>query len=139
MSGTEVPERSAILEVDQLKVNFYTRRGVVQAVRGVSFDIHSGEVLGLVGESGSGKSVTSQAIMGLTELPGKVLSGDIRWKGSSLVRGSGSRELMRRVRGREISMVFQDPMTSLNPVFTIGNQMVEATRRHLGLTEKGGT
>ena len=136
MSGTEVPERNAILEVDQLKVNFFTRRGVVQAVRGVSFDIYSGEVLGLVGESGSGKSVTSQAIMGLTELPGKVIGGDIRWKGSSLVRGSGSRELMRRVRGREISMVFQDPMTSLNPVFTIGNQMIEATRRHLGLTKK---
>lgn len=125
-----------ILEVDALRVQFFTRRGVVEAVRDVSFEIRAGEVLGLVGESGSGKSVTSQAIMGLTELPGKITGGDIRWRGESLVLGSGADAAMRRVRGREMAMVFQDPMTSLNPLFTIGNQMMEATRRHLGLSRR---
>jgi ABC-type dipeptide/oligopeptide/nickel transport system ATPase component len=91
--------------------------GTVQAVRDVSFHIEPGETLGIVGESGSGKSVTAQALLGLIELPGKITGGDVLWKGESLV-GEGSDKVLDRVRGNEIAMVFQDPMTSLNPVFT---------------------
>ena len=125
-----------LLEVENLQVRFFTRRGVVKAVRDVSFEIDRGETVGLVGESGSGKSVTAQAVMGLTELPGRVTGGDVRWKGRSLIRGQGSNEAMKQVRGNEISMVFQDPMTSLNPVFTVGNQLAEVTRRHLGYSSR---
>jgi len=125
-----------LLEVDKLQVRFFTRRGAVHAVRDVSFGIGRGETVGLVGESGSGKSVTSQAIMGLIELPGSITGGDVRWKGQSLVRGPTAVADMKRVRGNEISMVFQDPMTSLNPVFTIGSQLTEVTRRHLGYSRK---
>ncbi|HSL59505.1 MAG TPA: ABC transporter ATP-binding protein [Acidimicrobiales bacterium] len=125
-----------LLDVEDLQVRFFTRRGVVQAVRDVTFSVRRGEVLGLVGESGSGKSVTSQAIMGLTELPGRITGGDVRWKGRSLVQGRQAPAELRRVRGNEISMVFQDPMTSLNPVYTIGNQLAEVTRRHLGYSKK---
>ncbi len=121
-----------LLQVDDLQVRFLTRRGVVQAVRDVTFHIDRGETVGLVGESGSGKSVTAQAIMGLTELPGRITGGDVRWKGESLVRGPNAGAELKRVRGNEISMVFQDPMTSLNPVFSVGNQLTEVTRRHLG-------
>ncbi|HEY7627517.1 MAG TPA: ABC transporter ATP-binding protein [Ilumatobacteraceae bacterium] len=120
-----------MLEVDHLNVKFFTRRGVVHAVRDVSFTVARGESLGLVGESGSGKSVTAQALLGLTELPGKVTSGDVRWKGQSLVDNAES--TLARVRGNEIAMVFQDPMTSLNPVFTIGMQITEVLRRHRGM------
>src|SRR5690606_25268976 len=110
--GREVTDRGeSILEVEDLEVKFFTRRGVVQAVRDVTFTMNRGEVLGLVGESGSGKSVTSQAIMGLTELPGRITGGDVRWKGTSLLRGRKAADEMRRVRGNEIAMVFQDPMT----------------------------
>jgi len=133
-------ERAApILEVEDLEVKFFTRRGIVHAVRDVSFTIGRGEVMGLVGESGSGKSVTSGAIMGLTELPGQITGGDVRWKGTSLVRGSKAGDTMRRVRGTEIAMIFQDPMTSLNPVFTIGSQMREVTKHHLGMSKKQGS
>jgi peptide/nickel transport system ATP-binding protein len=124
-----------ILEVENLKVEFFTRRGTVQAVRDVSFSVHPGETLGLVGESGSGKSVTAQALIGLTELPGKITGGDVRWKGETLV-GKGADKTIERVRGREIAMVFQDPMTSLNPVYTVGMQMTEVIRRHLKLDKK---
>ena len=135
--GGDPSER--ILEVEDLEVNFFTRRGVVQAVRDVSFSIRRGEVLGLVGESGSGKSVTSQAIMGLTELPGQITGGDIRWKSESLLLGPKAAERVRKVRGNQISMIFQDPMTSLNPLFTIGSQLREVTRRHLGMSKKQST
>ena len=128
-----------LLTVDDLQVRFFTRRGVVQAVSNVTFHIDLGETVGLVGESGSGKSVTAQAIMGLTELPGRITGGDVIWKGNSLVRGPGVKAELKRVRGSEISMVFQDPMTSLNPVFTIGNQLIEVTRRHLGYTRRQAT
>jgi peptide/nickel transport system ATP-binding protein len=128
------PAGAAILEVDHLCVQFFTRRGTVQAVRDVSFDIRPGETLGLVGESGSGKSVTAQALLGLTELPGRITSGDVRWKGESLVHDAAA--TIERVRGREIAMVFQDPMTSLDPVFTIGMQIGEVLRRHLGMSKK---
>ena len=125
-----------LLAVDGLDVRFFTRRGAVHAVRDVSFDIGRGETVGLVGESGSGKSVTSQAIMGLTELPGRITGGDVRWKGTSLVHGPDAERERKRVCGSEISMVFQDPMTSLNPVFSIGNQLAEVTRHHLGYGRK---
>jgi peptide/nickel transport system ATP-binding protein len=128
---TEAP----LLEVDALRVEFLTRRGVVQGVRGASFAIHPGESLALVGESGSGKSVTSKAIMGLVDLPGRVVGGDVRYKGRSLLGRDGER-WSRQVRGREISIVFQDPMTSLNPLLTIGTQLTEALRRHRRVSKK---
>ena len=123
-----------LLEVEHLTIKFFTRRGVVHAVRDVSFAVSKGETLGLVGESGSGKSVTAQALLGLTELPGKITSGDVRWKGHSLVHDADA--TLARVRGNEIAMVFQDPMTSLNPVFTIGMQITEVLRRHMGMNRR---
>jgi oligopeptide/dipeptide ABC transporter ATP-binding protein len=129
-----VADGGVLLEVDHLSVQFFTRRGRVQAVRDVTFSISKGETLGLVGESGSGKSVTAQALMGLIELPGRITNGDVRWKGDSLVRDA--EKTLQRVRGREIAMVFQDPMTSLNPVFTIGTQIAEVMRQHLGMSRR---
>jgi peptide/nickel transport system ATP-binding protein len=123
-----------LLEVDHLEVQFFTRRGTVQAVRGVSFTLDRGETLGVVGESGSGKSVMAQTLLGLTELPGKITGGDVRWKGQSLVHDADG--VLSRVRGKEIAMVFQDPMTSLNPLFTIGTQIGEVVRRHIGASKK---
>jgi oligopeptide/dipeptide ABC transporter ATP-binding protein len=125
-----------VLEVDHLQVDFVTRRGTVHAVRDVSFSIGTGETLGLVGESGSGKSVTAQALLGMIELPGRIVGGDVRWKGQSLVHPPHAAATIERIRGREIAMVFQDPMTSLDPVFTVGSQMVEVLRRHRKLTRK---
>jgi len=124
-----------LLEVDDLDVRFFTRSGVVEAVRGVSLSIAPGETVGLVGESGSGKSVTSLAILGLIQLPGKICSGDIRWKGRSLLDKQG-RRYARSIRGKELAVVFQDPMTSLNPLFTVGQQIGEVLRRHLGLSRE---
>jgi oligopeptide/dipeptide ABC transporter ATP-binding protein len=124
-------DTATILEVENLQVDFFTRRGTVHAVRDVSFDLRKGETLGIVGESGSGKSVTAQVLLGLTELPGKVTGGDVRWKGESLLNGKSAKHTLERVRGHEIAMVFQDPMTSLNPVYTVGMQMSEVLRRHL--------
>jgi peptide/nickel transport system ATP-binding protein len=123
-----------LLEIDNLSVHFTTRRGTVQAVRGVSLSIGKGETLGLVGESGSGKSVTSQAAMGLVHVPGQIVGGDIRWKGRSLL-GEEGRAYARAVRGCQMSMIFQDAMTSLNPLFTCGAQIVEVLRRHMGLSK----
>lgn len=125
---------SVILEVDNVRVDFFTRRGVVQAVRGVTFQLHQGETLGLVGESGSGKSVLAQTLLGLVEMPGKITGGDVRWKGQSLVHDAEA--TLQRVRGKEIAMVFQDPMTSLNPLFTVGTQITEVCRRHLRCSKK---
>jgi oligopeptide/dipeptide ABC transporter ATP-binding protein len=124
----------ALLQVNHLFVKFFTRRGTVHAVRDVSFHINRGETLGLVGESGSGKSVTAQALMGLIDLPGKITGGDVLWKGQSLL-GESTR-LLRQVRGKDIAMVFQDPMTSLNPLFTVGAQIGEVLRRHLGMNRR---
>jgi peptide/nickel transport system ATP-binding protein len=121
-----------LLEVDDLRVDFVTRRGVVQAVRGVSLAIGPGETLGIVGESGSGKSVTVQAAMGLVAAPGSIAGGDVRWRGGSLL-GPEGQGLGRRVRGREMAMVFQDAMTSLDPIFTCGAQIGEVLVRHLGM------
>jgi peptide/nickel transport system ATP-binding protein len=126
------PREPALLEIDNLVVHFTTRHGVVQGVRGVNLAVRAGETLGIVGESGSGKSVTVQSVMGLINVPGEIMGGDIRWKGRSLL-GPGGRVYMESVRGREIAMIFQDPMTSLDPLFSIGTQISEVLRRHLGL------
>jgi len=125
-----------LLEVVDLEVDFFTRRGVARGVRGVSLHVDKGETLGLVGESGSGKSVTVSAAMGLTELPGKVTAGDVLWKGESVLHGKRAAARLRSIRGKELAMVFQDPMTSLNPLFTIGSQLGEVLRRHMGMSKK---
>ncbi|MEH7455122.1 ABC transporter ATP-binding protein [Gottfriedia acidiceleris] len=120
---------SKILEVKDLCVSFYTHAGEVQAVRGVSFDLKKGETLAIVGESGSGKSVTSKALMGLIpNPPGKIKSGEILFDGKDLAKLSDKE--MQNIRGKEISMIFQDPMTSLNPVLTIGYQITEGLIKH---------
>jgi peptide/nickel transport system ATP-binding protein len=121
----------AVLDVVDLQVEFRTDEGHVQAVRGVSYQLRRGEVLGIVGESGSGKSVTSLAVMGL--LPGSArVAGSVRFSGTELLGAPDSQ--LRRVRGQGISMIFQDPMTSLNPVYTVGYQIAEAIRAHHHLT-----
>jgi len=124
-----------LLEIQDLEVHFTTRGGIVQGARGVNLHVYRGETLGLVGESGSGKSVTVQAVLGLINVPGEIVSGDIRWKGRSLLSAGGRRRLQ-KVRGRQIAMIFQDPMTSLNPVFTVGAQLTEVLRFHLKMTRR---
>jgi oligopeptide/dipeptide ABC transporter ATP-binding protein len=124
----------AILEVDNLRTYFKTREGEVHAVDGVSFTLEKGETLGIVGESGCGKSVTALSIMGLVPMPGRVVSGTAIFDGRDLI-GRKQREL-ENIRGREIGMIFQDPMTSLNPTLTIGTQITESLRRHLGMTRE---
>ncbi|HBF58927.1 MAG TPA: peptide ABC transporter ATP-binding protein, partial [Exiguobacterium sp.] len=122
-----------ILSVRDLNVAFHTYAGTVQAVRGVSFDLKKGETLAIVGESGSGKSVTSKAIMRLIpNPPGEITKGEILFEGRDLVKLSDKE--MQKVRGRDIAMIFQDPMTSLNPTMTIYKQIAEGLKRHQGLT-----
>jgi len=124
-----------LLEVDDLHMYFYTRDGVVKAVDGVSFTLEPGETLGVVGESGSGKSVKAMSIMRLIpEPPGKVVSGDIRFKGESILSMTDKEQ--RTLRGNRIAMIFQDPMTSLNPVHRIGKQIAEPLRLHKGMNRK---
>jgi oligopeptide transport system ATP-binding protein len=125
---------TSLLSVDDLRVQFKTSRGRVYAVNGVSFDIDPGETLGLVGESGCGKSVTSLAVLGILARNGRVTSGRAVFEGRDLIGLSDSD--LRRIRGREIAMIFQDPMTSLNPVLTIGRQIREALQTHLGLDKR---
>ncbi len=123
-----------ILEVKGLKTYFYTEEGVVPAVDGLDFTLHNGETLAIVGESGCGKSVTSLSILGLIpNPPGKIIEGGIVYHGEDLTKVSEKR--MRQIRGKEISMIFQEPMTSLNPVFTIGRQIMESLLFH-GETDK---
>ncbi|QEN08440.1 ABC transporter ATP-binding protein [Oceanispirochaeta crateris] len=117
-----------LLEVKNVKTSFFTHHGEIQAVRGASFQLKKGGVLGIVGESGSGKSVTALSIMGLIDEPGRIKEGEILFGGKDLAKLS-QKELS-DLRGNEIAMIFQDPMTSLNPVYTIKNQMVEVIRRH---------
>jgi peptide/nickel transport system ATP-binding protein len=124
-----------VLSVRDLRVAFLNRRGAQLAVDGVSFDIARGEVLGVVGESGAGKSVTGAAIVDLIEPPGLVVGGEVHLNGRR-IDGLGS-EAMRRIRGRRIGMVFQDPLTSLNPLYRIGDQIVETIRAHSRITEQG--
>lgn len=121
-----------LLSVRNLKTHFFTDDGVIPAVDGISFDLDRGGTIGIVGESGCGKSVTSLSIMGLIpQPPGKIMDGEIIFEGQDLLKLS--EEEMRHVRGNEISMIFQEPMTSLNPVFTVGNQISEAIMLHQGL------
>ncbi len=119
----------ALLEVDRLKVEFPTRRGTLLALDEVSFDIAPGEILGVVGESGAGKSLTGAAIIGLLEPPGRVAGGEIRFEGQRI--DNLPREKMRSIRGRRIGAIFQDPLTSLNPLYSVGRQLVETIRTHL--------
>ena len=123
----------ALLEVEDLRTYFKTREGEVHAVDGVSFEVEEGSVLGIVGESGCGKSVTSLSIMGLVQPPGRVVSGSIRFEDRELTTMSD--KALEDVRGKQIAMIFQDPMTSLNPTLTIGTQITETIRRHLGLSK----
>jgi oligopeptide/dipeptide ABC transporter ATP-binding protein len=124
----------SLLSVEDLRVEFWTQRGTVYAVNGVSFDIAAGETLGIVGESGCGKSVTSLAILGILPRAGRVTSGHALFEGRDLLGRSDSD--LRKIRGREIAMIFQDPMTSLNPVLTIGRQIRETLETHFGVSRK---
>jgi oligopeptide/dipeptide ABC transporter ATP-binding protein len=123
-----------LLEVNDLKVRFATEDGVVQAVDGISFDLERGKVLGIVGESGSGKSVTAMTIMGLTRGVNAGFDGQVLYEGADLLKVSESE--MQNYRGNEIGMIFQDPMTSLNPVYRIGDQIIEAIRAHQKLDKR---
>jgi oligopeptide/dipeptide ABC transporter ATP-binding protein len=123
-----------LLEVENLETHFPTRAGLVKAVNDVSFYVDESEMLGLVGESGCGKSITALSVMRLIALPGKIVGGSIKFKDEELTTVSNGR--MREIRGDDISMIFQDPMTSLNPVFTVGEQIAEALRLHRNMNKK---
>ncbi|KQU63825.1 ABC transporter ATP-binding protein [Rossellomorea marisflavi] len=124
-----------LLQVEDLRTSFFTDDGEVPAVDGVSFHVNEGEILGVVGESGCGKSVTSLSVMGLIPSPpGKITGGHILYKGEDLTSATDKR--MREIRGNDIAMIFQEPMTSLNPVFTIGDQLTESIRIHMKLSKK---
>ncbi len=123
-----------LLEVTNLRTHFPTRAGLVRSVDGVSFTIGEGELLGLVGESGCGKSITALSIMRLISPPGKIAGGSIKFKGEELTTATDER--LREIRGDDIAMIFQDPMTSLNPVYTVGEQIAEALRLHRKLDRK---
>lgn len=124
-----------LLEVKNLKTQFKVKNGLVNAVNGIDFEFDKGEVLAIVGESGSGKSVTSLSIMGLIpNPPGKIIEGEILYNGEDLVKKS--KKELQDIRGSKISMIFQEPMTSLNPVFTIGKQIAEAVLRHEKVSKK---
>jgi len=125
----------SLLEVSDLHTHFFTKSGTVKAVDGVDFEISPGETLGIVGESGSGKSMTAMSILGLVPSPpGKIADGKIHFKGENLLHKSPKQ--MRKIRGKEIGMIFQDPMTSLNPVFTIEKQMMETILAHENTSKK---
>ncbi len=125
---------SPLLEVRKLSVDFPTRRGTLLAIDDVSFDIAPGEILGVVGESGAGKSLTGAAIIGLLEPPGRIAGGEILLEGRRIDKLP--HEEMRKLRGRHIGAIFQDPLTSLNPLYTVGRQLVETIRTHLPLNEE---
>jgi peptide/nickel transport system ATP-binding protein len=124
----------ALLEVEGLTVEFPTRRGVLRAIDGISFAIEPGEVLGVVGESGAGKSLTGAAIIGLLEPPGRVAAGQISLDGARI--DNLPTEKMRHVRGKQIGAIFQDPLTTLNPLYSIGRQLVETIQTHLALSDR---
>jgi oligopeptide/dipeptide ABC transporter ATP-binding protein len=132
-----VSSRGPLLSVEDLHVEFWTSRGTVYAVNGVSFDVAAGDTLGIVGESGSGKSVTSLALLGILSRAGRVTGGRALFEDTDLLQLSDDQ--LRKIRGREIAMIFQDPMTSLNPVLTVGRQIREALETHFGLDEKDAT
>jgi oligopeptide transport system ATP-binding protein len=123
-----------LLEVEDLRMHFHTRDGVVKAVDGVTYTLDAGETLGVVGESGSGKSVHALTMMGLIPMPpGRIEGGDVRFKGRSLIAMSDDER--RKIRGNEIAMIFQDPMTSLNPVYRVGRQLAEPLMVHKGASK----
>jgi peptide/nickel transport system ATP-binding protein len=121
-----------VLSVRDLKVQFVTRRGVLKAIDGVSFDIAKGEVLGVVGESGAGKSVTGSAVIGLIDPPGRIAGGEI-WLSGTRIDNLPAEE-MRKVRGKRIGMIFQDPLTSLNPLYRVGEQLIETIQTHTNMS-----
>ena len=123
-----------LLEIKDERLSFFTPAGEVKALNGVSFSMDEGEVLGIVGESDSGKSVTAYSVMGLTAHPGKLIGGTINFNGHQIDKMSEKE--MRKIRGNEVSIIFQDPMTSLNPVYTIGNQITEVICLHTGKSKK---
>lgn len=123
-----------LLEIKDERLSFFTPAGEVKALNGVSLSMEQGEVLGIVGESGSGKSVTAYSVMGLTAYPGKLIGGTIRFNGHKI--DEMSEKEFRKIRGNEVSIIFQDPMTSLNPVYTIGNQITEVILLHTDKTKK---
>jgi len=123
-----------LLDIKNLRLSFFTPAGEVKALNDVSISMQEGDVLGIVGESGSGKSVTASAIMGLTAYPGKIIGGTIDFNGHRIT--DMSEKELRKIRGKEVSMIFQDPMTSLNPVYTIGNQIREVLKLHTDLTKQ---
>ncbi|MCX5011913.1 MULTISPECIES: ABC transporter ATP-binding protein [unclassified Streptomyces] len=132
------PEGIPLLEVRDLHVEFHTRDGVAKAVNGVSYSVNAGETLAVLGESGSGKSVTAQAIMGILDMPpGKIPSGEILFQGTDLLKLPA--EEFRKVRGQKIAMIFQDALSSLNPVHTVGAQLGEMYRVHRGMSKKDAT
>ena len=131
---TYTPQDGLLLEVEDLYVEFRTRDGIATAINGVSFDVHQGESLAILGESGSGKSVTAQAIMGILDMPPAVIpNGHIRYCGQDLL--SMPEEQRRKTRGPEVSMIFQDALSSLNPVFPVGWQIAEMFRTHRGMNK----
>lgn len=123
-----------ILQVKDLRTYFYTDAGVVKAVDGINFDLKKGEILGIVGESGSGKSVTNLSIINLVSTPGKIESGEVLFHNEDILKMSDKE--IRKIRGNKISMIFQDPMTSLNPFLKISTQMIETIQLHQGLDKK---
>jgi oligopeptide transport system ATP-binding protein len=136
--GLWQPVDGLLLEVDQLQVEFRTRDGVAKAINGVSFDLHQGETLAILGESGSGKSVTAQAIMGILDSPPAFITGgEVRYCGQDILKLTDDDR--RRVRGPEISMVFQDALSALNPVFPVGWQIAEMFRKHRGMNKSDST
>ena len=124
----------SLLSVNDFEVSFFTYAGEVKAVRGISYDLKHGEVMGIVGESGSGKSVSSYGLMGIIPEPGKIIGGSIIFDGKEIT--TMSKKEMSTIRGKDVSMIFQDPMTSLNPVFTVGNQIEESLKKHTDLNKK---
>ena len=131
---SEAMNSQPLLRVENLRVEFPTRRGTLVAVNGISFHIDEGEVLGVVGESGAGKSLTGAAVIGLLESPGRVADGSIFFAGERI--DDIGYEKMRRLRGNQIAMIFQDPLTSLNPLFTVGRQLTETIRTHVSIDER---
>jgi oligopeptide transport system ATP-binding protein len=132
------PEGAPLLEVRDLHVEFHTRDGVAKAVNGVSYSVNSGETLAVLGESGSGKSVTAQAVMGILDMPpGKIAGGEILFQGTDLLKLPA--EEYRKIRGSKIAMIFQDALSSLNPVHTVGAQLGEMFRVHRGMSKKDST
>lgn len=133
--GGDAEVSEVILELNDLRTHFFTDSGEIPAVDGVSLSIHKGERVGIVGESGCGKSVTSLSVMQLVpDPPGRIVGGDILFKGENIVSASNKR--MKQIRGNEIAMIFQEPMTSLDPLFTIGNQIIEGIRFHKKINKK---